>query len=119
MPSDDEVLDVTVDRGATPQEVGALEDVFRSAGIEASVRDDFVRLSGEVLPYVVMFIAPITWVALRFAGGAAEKAGADAWDAFRDGGWRGLRRFLREVAATRATEGSVTVRDPTGPDVQL
>jgi hypothetical protein len=113
------VLDVTVDRGATQEEMRALRQVFQDAGIEATVRDDFIRLSSGVLPYVVTFIAPLTWVAAKFAGGAAAKAGADTWDAFRDGGWRGLRRFLDDVASTRTTHGIVEVRDPTGPEIKL
>jgi hypothetical protein len=112
-------LDVMVDRGATQDEMAALVAVFERVGVRATVRDDVIRLSGGVLPYVVNFIAPLKWVAFVFAGGFAGKAGADTWDSFREGGWQGLRLFLDEVAATRASEGTVTVRSPGAPDVQL
>jgi hypothetical protein len=58
---------------------------------------------------------------LQFASGAVQKAGEDAWDAYRAGGWRGLRRLADEIAAARTGDhgGTVTIRDPDGPDVHL
>ena len=112
-------LEVTVDRGASEAEMAELRAIFQRVGIDARIRDDYLRLSAEPLPYAVMFMSPVTWIAGAFAIGALGKAGADSWDAFRDGGWRGLSRFLAEVARARGRDGTVTIRDPTGPDVQL
>jgi hypothetical protein len=113
-------LDAIVDAGAAPEEMAAVESVFRAANVPATVRDDYVRLSAEVLPFVVMFIAPVTWVAAKFAGGFAAKAREDAWDEYRSGGWRGLSRFITEIAAARqGRAGRTTIRDPTGPDLDL
>ncbi len=114
-----ETLDVTIDRGASEEEMRGLTLMFERAGIKASIRDDYLRLSAEALPYAIIFIGSVAWIAAKFAGGAAEKAGADAWDAYRDGGWQGLRRFLVEVGRVRGSNGTVTVRDPAGPDLQL
>jgi hypothetical protein len=113
-------LEVTVDSGTPAAEMAAVEQVFAAAGVPAKVRDDCMRLSADALPFVVMFIAPTTWVAAKFAGGFANKAGEDAWDEFRAGGWRGLTRFLAEIASARgARDGVVTIRDPDGPDLNL
>lgn len=62
----------------------------------------------------------MTWIAAKFAGGFVEKAGADTWDAFRHGGWRGITRLISEIAKARdGRKGTTTIRDPTGPDVHL
>ena len=42
-------LDAIVDAGAAPEEMAAVESVFRAANVPATVRDDYVRLSAEVL----------------------------------------------------------------------
>jgi hypothetical protein len=115
----DEPLDVTVDRGAPDEEMRALALMFERVGINATIRDDHLRLSAETLPYAVMFVGAVTWLAGAFAGGALAKAGADTWDAYRNEGWHGLRDFLVEVGRIRGPNGTVTLRDPTGPDVQL
>jgi hypothetical protein len=116
----DEPLDITVETGTPQPEMDAVAAIFQSVGLRANVREGYIRLSADLdLPWVVMLMAPLTWVALQFAGGVATKAGADAWDAYRRGGWRGLRRFIDEVVHARGREGTITVRDPTGPDVRL
>jgi len=113
-------LDVVVEREAPPEEIQALEELFRGAGVRAEVRADYWRLSALDLPYAVYVLAPLTWIALKFLGGAAGAAGTDAWEAFRDGGWLGLQRFVQEVGRARGErEGSIVVRDPEGPDVAL
>jgi len=113
-------LDVVVEREAPPEEIQALEELFRGAGVRAEVRAAYVRLSALDLPYAVYVLAPLTWIALKFLGGAAGAAGTDAWEAFRDGGWLGLQRFVQEVGRARGErDGSVVIRDPEGPDVVL
>jgi hypothetical protein len=80
-----------------------------------------MRLGAGDLPWVVEFIKPLRWVAFAFVGGAAGKAGADTWDAYREGGWRGVQEFIGDVVRARGNDpdGYITVRDPTGPDVRL
>jgi hypothetical protein len=56
-------------------------------------------------PYVVdVVVEAIPWIAAvfaagaaAFAGGAVAKAGEDTWDAFRDGGWKGLQQLVRGI----------------------
>jgi hypothetical protein len=113
-------LDVVVEAEAPEAEQQALVEVFRNVGVTAEVRPSYLRLSADVLPWIVNFIAPMKWVGLAFASGFAAKGGADSWDAFRDEGWRGVVRMVREISAVHGDrEGTVTVRDPDGPDVHL
>lgn len=115
-----EPLDITVDTGTPDAEMRAIREAFESVGVRADVREDILRLSADTLPFVVMFIAPVTWVAAKFAGGFAEKAGEDAWDEYRAGGWQGLARFVAEMTAARGgRDGTTTIRDPTGPDLTV
>ena len=52
--------------------------------------------------------------------GFAAKGGADSWDAFKQDGWQGVARMVREIAEAHGDrDGTVTVRDPDGPDVHL
>lgn len=71
--------------------------------------------------YLVVVSVPITLIASKFFGGAAEAAGADTWAAFRDGGWKGLERFVREIGRAHGSErtGSVRIEEPDGPRVTL
>jgi len=114
-------IDVTVDAGISPEQRQAVEAVFQGAGQRANVHDDYLRFGGDALPWAVFVLTPLAWLALQFASGAVHKAGEDAWDAYRGGGWRGLRRFINEVVRARegVRGGTITIRDPTGPDVDL
>ena len=116
-----EPIDVIVDAGTPEDELDAVRSVFERVGVDAKVRDDYLRLSAaDVLPYVVTFIAPVTWIAAKFAGGFTQKAGEDAWDEFRAGGWKGLAEFLGEISRARnGRPGVTTIRDPAGPDLDL
>jgi hypothetical protein len=117
----DEPVDVTVDLHAPQEEMDALAAVFADAGIAAEVKDGYLRMSAAALPYVVFVLAHLKWIAAAFAIGASGKAGADSWDAYRDGGWEGLKVFIQNVARARRNdpEGRITIRDPSGPDVEL
>jgi hypothetical protein len=112
---------VTVDLHAQQQEMDALVAVFADAGITADVKDGYVRMSAGALPYMVFVLAHLKWLAAAFAVGASGKAGADSWDAYRDGGWEGLKVFIQRVAHARRNDpqGRITIRDPSGPDVEL
>jgi hypothetical protein len=114
-------IDVTVDLGTPDAELRAIEEVFHAAGLEAEAKAGYVRLSVSDLPPVTFVLAPVVTLATAFAAGVAQKAGADAWDAWRQEGWRGLRRFLIEITRVRPRDdrATVVIRDPTGPDVTL
>lgn len=117
----EEPVEVTVDLHAPQEEMDALVAVFADVGIEADVKDGYLRMSGGVLPYAVFVLVQLKWLAAAFAVGASGKAGADSWDAYRDGGWEGLKVFIQRVARARRNDpaGHITIRDPTGPDVDL
>jgi hypothetical protein len=77
-----------------------VEAVFGAVGLEVDVRDDeLISIAPPV--EVTIVVAPLVWLALAFAGGAASKAGEDAWDAYRSAGWRGLRRLVQELYGIR------------------
>jgi hypothetical protein len=117
----EEPVEVTVDLHAPQEEMDALVTVFADVGIEAEVKDGYLRMSVGVLPYAVFVLAQLKWIATAFAVGASGKAGADSWDAYKDGGWEGLKVFIQRVARARRNDpaGHITIRDPTGPDIDL
>jgi hypothetical protein len=90
---------VVVRHQAPPETIEAVNDLFREARVNADVERNPALGGADVVQVVV---DSLPWLALAFAGGAAGKAGADSWDAFRDGGWRGLASFIRGVG--HATE---------------
>lgn len=114
-----EKLHVSVDAGAPTEEMTAIREIFDAHGIEAEVQDNYVRLSAGELPWAVDVVCALKWIALAFATGVVGKAGADAWDEYRAGGWRGLVRFIEEITSARGGDGAITIRDPEGPDVHL
>lgn len=119
---EDRHLYVVLRRGALPDEVRAVEEVFHRAGIEATAEPGVIDLTDvDLVPYLVVLTAPIAWIGAQFLGGAANAAGADTWAAFRDGGWKGIGRFVREIARAHGPErtGSVTIEEPDGPRVTL
>ena len=118
-------LDVFVEKSIDRHEMQGLQDLFREAGFEAQIapryevmanwgvaptvgeRDPLrVRSSVPPLapvphPYIVeVVVDALPWIAAAFAGGAAAKAGSDTWDAFRDGGWKGLALLVRRIGRT-------------------
>jgi hypothetical protein len=112
---------ITVDAGTPPEQMRAVAALFDGTGKEAEVDDGYIRLSADTLPWIVQLIAPVKWIALVFGAGVAGKAGSDTWDAYRAGGWIGVRNFVMKVVRARGEDpnGTITIRDPTGPDVHL
>ena len=115
-----EPIEVTVDAGAPPAEMEALRALFEQAGFEADVRDNYMRLSAGDLPWLVMVTAPFSTFVTAFAVSLGTNAGSDTWTAFREGGWRGARALLTGTTTARgSSDGTITVRDPDGPNVDL
>lgn len=112
-------LHVSVDAGAPSEEMAAIRQIFDARGIEADVQDTYVRLSAGELPWTVDLVCALKWLALAFATGFAGAGGADAWKEYRAGGWRGLAQFIKEITSAREGDGTITIRDPEGPDVHL
>jgi hypothetical protein len=87
----------------TPEEVQALEQVFRLAEIPVLVDDEIARFSVDS-PWVMYISAPLGWFSSRFAR-IAENAPAGALGP-------GLSSFIEQVSgAFRATSGSVVFTD--------
>jgi hypothetical protein len=116
-----EVVHVSLDREATDAEVEAVRAVFAEAGLGAEVEANYIRLSAGTLPYVVdLVVKGVPWLAAAYVLGAAQAAGQDSWEAFRDGGWRGLQRFVRSIGHARPDrQGHITVRSADAPVVVL
>jgi hypothetical protein len=94
---------VSVGVDTTPEEVQALEQVFRLAEIPVLVEDEIARFSTHS-PWVMYLTAPIGWFSSRFARTAAD-APADEL-----GG--GLATFVDHVSvAFGAPDGSVVFTD--------
>ena len=94
---------VSVGLETTPEEVEALEQVFRLAEIPVLVDEEIARFSVES-PWVMYVSAPIAWFSSRFVRTAAE-APADELAP-------GLQAFIEQVSnAFRAESGSVVFTD--------
>jgi hypothetical protein len=94
---------VSVGIETTPEEVQALEQVFRLAEIPVLVDDEIARFSVDS-PWVMYISAPLGWFSSRFAR-IAENAPARALGP-------GLASFIEQVSgAFRATSGSVVFTD--------
>ncbi len=94
----DRELQVRIDKWASPEEVQAVEEAFRQAGLEASVRASIIELS-EQLTWIVIISAP----ASMFLSGYFAAAGADAWKATKRPSDR-LGQLVRDLKAARGSE---------------
>ena len=105
---DETRVDVLMDGEASPDEVTAVEEVFKEEGIGASVRATYFRKSLDELPWVI-FISGVAFVLiLDFLRAAAQGAGREAG---RDA-YQGLRRLVSRLYAARQNKpGSVIYKD--------
>jgi hypothetical protein len=122
---------VHLEEAASSDECAVITSIFNAYGVDVDISADRWVHRGGSWPYVVAVAAPVVYIALAFVRGGAEKAGSDTWDAYRDGGWRGLRRFTQEMAWARDADrrapwagerggGKISLADPTGgPEVEL
>jgi hypothetical protein len=101
---------VSVGIETTPEEVQALEQVFRLAEIPVLVDDEIARFSVDS-PWVMYLTAPLRWFSSRFVRMPAE-APAETLGP-------GLATFIDQVSGSfRATSGSVVFTDE-GSEVQV
>jgi hypothetical protein len=94
---------VSVGIETTPEEVQALEQVFRLAEIPVLVDDEIARFSVDS-PWIMYLSAPLSWFSSRFVrmpeGAPAEQLGP------------GLEAFIEQVSGSfRAETGSVVFTD--------
>lgn len=80
---------------APGEEVRAVTAVFREAGVQVEFEPGLMRLSQDVLPWVVYFsvATPILTFLSAFAKRTGELAAEDAWLVLKD--------FVRRIAAAR------------------
>jgi hypothetical protein len=101
---------VSVGIETTPEEVQALEQVFRLAEIPVLVDDEIARFSVDS-PWVMYLTAPLRWFSSRFVRMPAE-APAETLGP-------GLATFIDQVSGSfRAPSGSVVFTDE-GSEVQV
>lgn len=114
-------LHVMLDREASNEEVQAVEEVLRSAAIDAEVTAGVIQLSAADQPWVGYITgASVLWIAGKFTGAMVEKAGEDAWEAYRADGWKGLRTFLTSMGQAReGRDGHMIVKSSGTADVVL
>lgn len=107
----DQQLQVQIDKWASPDEVRAVEEAFRRAGLEAKVRAGVIELS-EQFSWIVIISAP----ASLFLSGYLTAAGADAWNATKRLSHR-LRQLVRDLreARGRDQEGRIELEDAGRP----
>lgn len=103
----DRKLQVQIDKWASPEEVQAVEEAFRRAGLEVSVRASVIELS-EQLTWIVIASIP--------ASAFLSAAGADAWSATKRLPDR-LRQLVRDLKDARGgdQEGTVELEDAGRP----
>ena len=94
---------VSIGLETTPEQMAALERIFKSAEVAVLVDPEIARFSVDS-PWVMYLTAPVASFASEFAAGAEA---ADAGNA-----WPGLMRFVDLIsAAYRSQEGSVVFTD--------
>jgi hypothetical protein len=91
-----QALNVSVDAGASADEVRAIEEAFRTAGLEADVQPSLIELSQASTWIVMITAAPAT-----FLSAYAAAAGTDAWGATK----RGYGRLMQLVRDLRTASG--------------
>jgi hypothetical protein len=90
------ILNVSVDAGVSADEVHAIEEAFRRAGLEADVKPSLIELSQASTWIVMISAAPTT-----FLSAYAAAAGTDAWGATK----RGYGRLMQLVRDLRTASG--------------
>jgi hypothetical protein len=103
-------LRVSVGIETTPEEVEALEQVFRLAEIPVLVDDEIARFSVDS-PWVMYLTAPLRWFASRFVRMPAE-APAETLGP-------GLASFLGQVSGSFRAPGGTVVFTDESTDVQV
>lgn len=92
-------LNVSVDAGVSADEVHAIEEAFRGAGLEANVQPSLIELSQATTWIVMISVAPTA-----FLSAYAAAAGANAWGATKDGYGR-LMQLVRDLKTASGGHG--------------
>ncbi len=92
-------LSVSVDAGVSADEVHAIEEAFRRAGLEAEVQPSLIELS-QASTWIVMISAAPT----AFLSAYAAAAGSDAWGATKHGYGR-LMELVRDLKTASGGHG--------------
>jgi hypothetical protein len=94
--------DVTIDRGASQEELEGVAEAFREVGVEASVRAGYVQMS-ELPPWMVMAFLPLT----AFLTALGAELGKDAYKRLGN-----LIKRLREARArSKQPPGNIILED--------
>lgn len=107
----DQKLQVRIDKWASPGEVQAVEEAFRRAGLEVSVRASVIELSEQFTWIVIASIPASAFLSQYFAA-----AGADAWSASKRLPDQ-LRQLVRDLKDARGgdQEGKIELEDAGRP----
>lgn len=95
----DLTLNVSVDVGVSADEVHAVEEAFRRAGLEADVQPSLIELSQASTWIVMISAAPAT-----FLSAYAAAAGADAWRATK-ASYSRLMQLVRDLKTATGGHG--------------
>ena len=101
---------VVTDAEAAPQEIAALEEAFRRAGLDVEVNAVLERKSaGQLVPWVVSVTLTVPIAA--FLSTLATEAAKDAYPA--------LKQWVKDVwnARSQRGDGSLALEDPEGSHV--
>jgi hypothetical protein len=105
------VEEVSLDVGASPGEVRAVEEAFARAGFQVEARPVVISRSADVPPWII-YVTILVPVAEFFRAFATD-AGKDAYAA--------VKAWAQDVMAARreSRDGSVDLTDPEGTDLIL
>jgi hypothetical protein len=99
-----EPISVSINDFASPEELEAVEDAFRSAGIDAEVKANYMMKSADAVPWIVSIT--LASAAGAFFQGFFGKLGGDA--AAKLQGW--VRDLRKALESSPAKPGSIVIR---------
>ena len=110
MSHDDNIsLDIVLEMEAPPEEVTAIQKVVDDAGISASVKPTYLRLSAEELPWLIFFLTPL-WVFFR---AFLEAAGAEIGKEVGREASQVMHQFILQLYNARKNpNGNMALWDP-------
>jgi hypothetical protein len=109
----DEPMSVSINDFAGEEQLEAVEEAFRSAGIDAEIEANYFMKSADLVPWIVSI--SLAYAVGAFINGFFGKLGADAASAMQE--W--VRRLRNAWESSPALPGSIVIRGKDGTTVVI
>lgn len=109
----DELIPVSINDFATDPQLEAVEEAFRSAGIDAEIEANYFMKSADLVPWIVSI--SLAYSAGAFFSGFFGKLGADAATRMQE--W--VRELRKAWESSPALPGSIVIRGEDGTTVVI